>query len=171
MSVVRQFVKPLAWTLVVTALYAGVAVLLALAGGPTAGQAATTERIVTDRHTGIAIYGIDPVAYFTNGQALAGTAENEHEWGGATWRFANEGNRDAFARNPDVYGPRYGGHDPVAAGLGQAVAGHPSIWVVHDNRLYLFHSERNRQSFTGDPSGMLKAAERRWGQVVVGLVR
>ena len=29
-------------------------------------DAATTERIVTDRHTGLAISGFDPVAYFTD---------------------------------------------------------------------------------------------------------
>ncbi len=28
--------------------------------------AATTERIVADRHTGLAISGFDPVAYFTD---------------------------------------------------------------------------------------------------------
>ena len=35
-------------------------------------QAATTERVVVDRYTGLAIYGIDPVAYFTSGKPTAG---------------------------------------------------------------------------------------------------
>ena len=35
-------------------------------------NAATTERVVIDRHTGLAIYGIDPVAYFTERKPTAG---------------------------------------------------------------------------------------------------
>jgi hypothetical protein len=35
-------------------------------------HAATTERVVVDRHTGLAIYGIDPVAYFTERKPIAG---------------------------------------------------------------------------------------------------
>ena len=32
---------------------------------------------------------------------------------GAIWRFRNEGNRAAFAADPEVYMPRFGGYDPV----------------------------------------------------------
>jgi len=44
---------------------------LVFASGPVglawqAGRAATTERIVADHNTGLAIYGYDPVAYFTD---------------------------------------------------------------------------------------------------------
>ena len=37
-------------------------------------RAATTERVVVDRHTGLALYGVDPVAYFTDGKPVAGRA-------------------------------------------------------------------------------------------------
>src|ERR1700730_14617271 len=37
----------------------------AAAGIALAAHAATTERLVADRHTGLAIDGFDPVAYFT----------------------------------------------------------------------------------------------------------
>src|SRR6185312_9347978 len=72
-------------------------------------RAATTERIVVDRHTGLAIYGIDPVAYFTERKPVAGREEFEHRFAGAVWRFDNEGNRAAFIAHPGVYMPRYGG--------------------------------------------------------------
>ena len=75
-------------------------------------SAATTERIVLDRRTGLAIHGYDPVAYFTDAVALAGRAELELSYGGVVWRFRNAGNRAAFAERPDVYMPQFGGYDP-----------------------------------------------------------
>ena len=65
-----------------------------------AAGAATTERVVVNRHTGLAIDGFDPVAYFVDGAPKHGRAELELRSGGATWRFRNEGNRAAFAARP-----------------------------------------------------------------------
>ena len=83
--------------------------------------AATTERIVVDRHTGLALYGFDPVAYFTDAEPLAGRAEFEWSFADAVWRFRNEGNRAAFVDRPEVYMPRFGGYDILAVARGAAV--------------------------------------------------
>ena len=40
------------------------ALIIGLTGLGTVLQASTTERVVVDRYTGLAIYGVDPVAYF-----------------------------------------------------------------------------------------------------------
>lgn len=164
MSVVRQFLRPLAWTLVVTALYAGVAVLIGMSG-ETASRAATTERVVTDRLTGLALYGFDPVAYFTESGPRLGSEDYELSWAGATWRFRNEGNRDAFMQAPTVYEPRFGGYDPVAVADGLPTAGHPSVWLIHGERLYVFHSEKSRALFAADPAVLAARAEARWPAV------
>lgn len=161
MSVLRQFLRPLALTCAVTGLYAGIAVLIAMTS-ETASRAATTEQVVTDRLTGLAIYGFDPVAYFTEHKPRQGSASYELSWAGATWRFLNEGNRDAFMQDPQTYEPRFGGYDPVAVGSGLPTAGHPSIWTVHEQRLYVFHSERNRAAFLADPLQALDRAETQW---------
>src|SRR3954463_10776658 len=77
--------------------------LLLLAGLPLSqGRAATTERIVVDPNRGLALSGFDPVAYFTDGKPLMGRGDLEMSFAGATWRFRNEGNRAAFAENPEV---------------------------------------------------------------------
>ena len=65
-------------------------------------QAATTERIVVDRHSGIALGGFDPVAYFVDADAMRGKGEFEHAFAGVVWRFRNEGNRAAFADDPKI---------------------------------------------------------------------
>ena len=58
-------------------------------------RAATTEWVVTNRYTGLAIDGFDPVAYFVDAAPKVGRAELEFRFRGATWRFQNEGNRAA----------------------------------------------------------------------------
>ncbi|MEI8146546.1 MAG: YHS domain-containing (seleno)protein [Alphaproteobacteria bacterium] len=168
MSIARQFLKPLAWTLAVTALYAGIALAIAMSGGSS--QAATTERIVTDRNTGLALFGFDPVAYFTENAPRPGAREHELSWGGVTWRFANEGNLQAFRADPGVYGPRFGGYDPVAVAQGLPTGGHPSIWAVHEDRLYVFHSEANRMTFAGNARAILTHADQAWPKVRADLV-
>src|SRR5271156_6667735 len=93
-------------------------------------QAGLTERIVVDWHTGLAISGYDPVAFFTDGKPMPGSPDFELHYGGAVWRFANIGNRAAFAAQPDVYMPQYGGYDPVGVSHGVAVAGNPTVWLI-----------------------------------------
>ena len=40
--------------------------------------ASTTEQIVVDRNSGLAIHGFDPIAYFTDGAPLLGKGAFEH---------------------------------------------------------------------------------------------
>jgi YHS domain-containing protein len=143
----------------------GLALSAALIAGfwqPNTVKAATTEQIVVDRNTGLAIYGFDPVSYFTDGEAKVGRAELELSHGGAAWRFRNEGNRAAFADHPEIYMPRYGGHDPIAIGRGVARPGHPDFWTIHDKKLFLFFSEEAKLEFDLDPAGAILQAEANW---------
>ncbi|HXW25418.1 MAG TPA: YHS domain-containing (seleno)protein [Xanthobacteraceae bacterium] len=137
---------------------------------PRPSDAATTERVVVDPHTGLALYGFDPVAYFTEVTAMAGRPEFELSFAGAVWRFRNEGNRAAFADRPDVYMPRFGGYDALAVARGVAVPGNPRYWLVTDQRLYLFESPAARAAFAADPQTVLAAAQARWPQVLETLV-
>lgn len=136
---------------------------IALAGGPFGTlRATTTERVVVDRHTGLALYGVDPVAYFTDRKPVPGRAEFEYRYAGAIWRFRNEGNRAAFAADPDVYTPCYGGYDPVGISRGRATPGFPALWVLHEERLYLFYTADARAAFLTDPAAVIAAASARW---------
>jgi hypothetical protein len=124
--------------------------------------AAASGPVVSNRHTGLAIDGFDPVAYFVAGAPKLGRAELELRAKGAIWRFANEGNRSAFDAAPEVYMPRFGGHDPLAVARGAATAGNPALWLVARQRLYLFYSAAARAAFVADPDRAIEAAERRW---------
>jgi hypothetical protein len=142
---------------------------LGMSGNLSVLRAATTERVVVDWHTGLAIAGYDPVAYFTDGRAMVGRGEFEFRHAGAVWRFRNAGNRDAFAARPDVYTPQFGGYDPVSAARGVAVAGNPLVWSVLGERLYLFYNEAARGSFGGHAGRVLAAAERKWPGILASL--
>jgi hypothetical protein len=153
-------------------IFLGFALALAMAGmGATALRAAaTTQRIVVDRHTGLAIHGFDPVAYFTDAKASVGRENLELSLGGVVWRFRNLGNRAAFADHPDIYMPRFGGYDAMALARGVATAGHPHLWLIADDRLYLFHSVAAQNAFAADPAQAIAAAEAKWTEVVATLL-
>lgn len=126
---------------------------------------AVTQRVVVDLYTGLAIYGIDPVAYFTQRKPVLGRTDFEYSYAGAIWRFDNAGNRAAFKADPDVYMPRYGGYDPVGIGRGLATPGFPALWVVYDERLYLFYTAEARQEFIANPAHAITSASARWSNV------
>lgn len=124
--------------------------------------AATTERVVVDRFTGLAVGGMDPVAYFTEGRAVPGRADLEASVAGAVWRFRNDDNRGFFLAHPEIYGPQFGGYDPVDVARGVTVAGRPQVWLVTGQRLYLFSRIESRDAFAADPVTVLQEARARW---------
>jgi hypothetical protein len=125
-------------------------------------RAATTERVVTARFSGLAIDGYDPVAYFVENTAVLGLPDFEAQEAGVVWRFHNEGNRASFLAHPEIYGPQFGGYDPIAITRGATFAGNPHFFVVTGQRLYLFGLESNRDAFAANPGQYLPQAEARW---------
>jgi hypothetical protein len=141
------------------ALLAGVLLQLA---APSAMQASTTERVIVNRFSGLAIEGFDPVAYFTDGEAVLGHEQFEASQAGAVWRFRNEGNRASFVAHPEIYGPQFGGYDPVDLARGVTVAGNPRFWLISGQRLYLFNRDQTRTAFSANSARVLRDAVRRW---------
>jgi YHS domain-containing protein len=133
-------------------------------------EAATTERVVADVLSGLAISGVDPVSYFTHAKPLYGASEHEYSYGGVVWRFRNVGDKAAFVAHPDVYMPRYGGYDPVALARGVAVAGNPLVWAMIGQRVYLFYDEKSRARFLDAPTEAIETADEKWPAVKSTLV-
>ena len=156
--------KSAAWALRARAL------LLALAALAAIPALAATERVVVDWHTGLALYGYDPVAYFTDAKPLMGRPDMEYALSGAVWRFRNDGNRQAFIARADIYMPRYGGYDPIAVARGVAKPSHPDWWLIDRDRLYLFADARARAAFAADPAAAIAAADEKWAALRHALV-
>ncbi len=80
--------------------------LVAILSGVWGGPAEAGGKVNTGYFGGVAIMGYDPVAYFTEGRAVKGSPEFNHEFLGETWHFASAAHRDAFAANPVAYAPQ-----------------------------------------------------------------
>ncbi|HKO69548.1 MAG TPA: YHS domain-containing (seleno)protein [Bradyrhizobium sp.] len=133
--------------------------------------ASTTERVVVNRYTGLAIEGFDPVGYFVDAGPVIGQEGCEASQAGAVWRFRNEGNRAAFIAHPEIYGPQFGGYDPVDIARGVTVAGNPRFWLISGRRLYLFGREQTRDAFSADAARLLQEASQRWPALQQELTR
>jgi YHS domain-containing protein len=136
------------------------AFMLTVPGGSP--RALSTELVVADQRSGIALYGFDPVSYYLLGRAEMGSQDIQLKFTGVTWQFRSEANREAFRAQPDVYVPRFGGYDPVALTRGAPVPGHPALFVIHDGRLYLFQKPENREAFIAAPQTTIEAARSFW---------
>jgi hypothetical protein len=139
-----------------------IVLLASLAAQALPARASTTQRVIVDRFTGLAIDGFDPVAYFVDARPEIGLQDFEASQAGAVWRFRNEGNRASFVAHPDIYGPQFGGYDPIDVARGVTVAGNPRFWLVSGQRLYLFSREQSRDAFAAAPLRVLREANQRW---------
>jgi hypothetical protein len=86
----------------------------------------------------LAIKGYDPVAYFTDGKPVQGTAQFEFEWDDHRWRFASAEHRDLFKASPVRYAPQFGNYCAMALALNQIVVADPENWLISDGKLYVF---------------------------------
>jgi YHS domain-containing protein len=132
-------------------------------------RAALSRLVWTDPLTGYAIGGFDPVSYFTSRRPRAGKTDFEFVWNGAAWLFANEGNMRAFARDPEVYAPQFGGYGVFVMAGGKLVRGNPMIWVKTGQRLYLFVSRLNRAHWLGRKKALLAKAAINWKRMIEDL--
>ena len=135
--------------------------VLALAGTPA--FAREPETFQTD---GIAINGIDPVAYFTQARPVAGDPGITADYRGAAWRFVSAANRDAFAADPVKYGARFGGYCAYAASKGYLAPTIPEAWTVYEDRLYLNANLRARELWLRDIPGNIAKAEKNWPAIL-----
>ena len=114
----------------------------------------------------VAILGYDPVAYFTDGRAVEGKPAFEQRWNGAVWRFASAANRDAFAKDPERYAPRYGGYCAYGVAQGYAVKIDPQAWSVVGGKLYLNYSKGVQATWSKDVPGYIAQADAKWPAVL-----
>jgi len=59
----------------------------------------------------------------------------------------------------------------MAVARGAATPGHPELWLIAEQRLYLFYSAEARAAFARNPENAVEAAERNWLEMQPTLVR
>ena len=101
------------------------------------------------------------------GEPVEGSPEHSLQWGGVTWHFASDANRDAFAADPEAYAPRYGGFCAWAvAAKGELYSTQPENWSIRNGRLYLNFNDDIQARWEKDPQGFIAEADRRWPELV-----
>ena len=130
----------------------------------------TTELYASERLSGVALDGFDPVTYRLGAAPRPGRPDHEYVWRGLAWRFASAANRAAFIRNPETFAPRIGGYDAERAASEVVVPGDPEIFLVRSGGLYLFRSEDHRRRFLADED-LANRAEASWQRLQPSLVQ
>jgi YHS domain-containing protein len=88
----------------------------------------------------LAIKGYDPVAYFTLGKPIKGTADFAYDWDDHRYLFVSAEHRDRFKADPVRYAPQFGNYCAMALAKGQVVVANPENWLISDGKLYVFGS-------------------------------
>jgi YHS domain-containing protein len=115
---------------------------------------------------GVAIHGYDPVAYFTDGKPVKGSARFSHKVGDATYHFASAGHRDRFAKDPAKYAPQFGGYCAMGTAMGKKLDVDPLAWRIVDGKLYLNLNKDVQKKWLSDVPGHLKQAEAKWAEIM-----
>jgi YHS domain-containing protein len=113
-----------------------------------------------------AIDGYDPVAYFREGRAQPGDSSHTHAWNGATWRFASEENRAAFAAEPERYAPAFGGYCAFAVANGYTAKSDPEAFTIAGDRLYLNFDRATQEKWLAERDAMIENGRRNWPGVI-----
>jgi YHS domain-containing protein len=117
---------------------------------------------------GLAIEGYDPVSYF-KGKPQKGNASFSIMQNGATYRFANAADMNAFKQNPAMYMPMYGGWCAYAMGAkGEKVEVDPETYKIVGGRLYLFYNKyfnNTLKTWNKDEATLKNKADANWQKI------
>jgi YHS domain-containing protein len=138
--------------------------LLSLAIVPLTPPSLAAQRVmqVNTDERGLAITGYDPVAYFTAGKPMLGSAAFTATHDGATWHFASAAHRDLFVKDPARYAPQYGGYCAFGVAGNYKVKVDPEAWRIEGGKLYLNYDKGVQRRWLADIPGYLAKSERNW---------
>lgn len=114
---------------------------------------------------GVAINGYDAVAYFTDHKPVKGKHEFSTSYKGASFYFATAAHRDAFAKQPELYVPQYGGYCAFGTAEGHKAPTEPQAFTVVDGKLYLNYNDDVAKTWRSNIDGYIKRANANWDTV------
>ena len=110
----------------------------------------------------LGLKGYDPVAYFTLSAPTPGLAQYEYVYDGTRYRFANARHLAMFKANPEKYAPQFGGLCANNMSNGVRRESDPAIWIIANDRLYVFAGTPGRDRFRLDPGTLGARATSNW---------
>lgn len=143
-------------------LWLAVLLVFGLTAGALARPPATTSggsgMALLNLEDSIALHGYDPVAYFTDDEAVKGSRRIIERLGGAEYHFASSANRYEFLGNAPKYQPQFGGYCTTSMAMGRLEDINPNLFVIYDNKLYLFNNQAMRDMFQRNPGRTIAEA-------------
>ena len=131
------------------------ALLLGACAGPGGADAADVP---------LAAEGHDVVAYFTEGEAIEGSATHAATWDGRRWHFASAAHRRSFLEAPERYAPAYEGHCAWAMSQGRLSQGRPQHWAIHEGRLFFNCNAEVHARWLQDRDRLIEIADGEWAE-------
>ncbi len=146
---------------------ASVLVALSLATATTA-LAADEQNVsggLTAAGAPLAVHGYDPVAFFTEGVAMIGSAKYTAVHEGAAYRFVSEKNKSRFEKSPAKYLPQYGGFCAYGVSVDKKFDGDPRVFEIVDGKLYFNLNPEIQATWAKDIPGNIRKADRSWATI------
>jgi len=122
----------------------------ALAQAPPTTSGGSGQALLNLENT-VALHGYDPVAYFTDNEAVRGNKRILERLGGATYYFASRESRYEFLRDAPRYQPQFGGYCAASLTRGRLEDINPHLFVIYEGKLYLFNNPEAEAMFMRDP--------------------
>lgn len=110
----------------------------------------------------VMLLGHDPVAYFTRGTPLRGSAEHVVDLPQRSYYFANAQHMALFQSSPARYEPQYGGFCASGAAFAVKLGSDPGAWLIRDGRLFIFGDVIGQTAWGVDPAWNVAHADRLW---------
>ena len=124
--------------------------------------AATAQQSEVFVTKGFAIKGYDPVAFYTQSKAVHGYDSLAYKWNTATWLFASDSNRIAFAQNPQKYAPQYGGYCAYGVATNHKAPTETDTWTILNNKLYFNYNSKVKTEWTKQQDALIQKADTNW---------
>ncbi len=109
--------------------------------------------------------GYDPVAYFQQQAALAGSLEFTHVHDDVEYRFVDAANLKAFEGDPARYLPQYGGFCAFGISEGVKLDVDPAAFEVVNGKLYLNNCQAILTQWREMRSERIGKADAKWPEL------
>jgi YHS domain-containing protein len=122
--------------------------------------------LVNQDASGVAVKGYDPVAFFSEGKPVKGSASIHSVHEGATYNFATEANKKKFDANPDKYAPQFGGYCATGSSMGMLEDIEVDKFIIHKGRLMMQRNDKAKMMFQKNSDKTLARADENWPNLV-----
>ncbi|MFM7331055.1 MAG: YHS domain-containing (seleno)protein [Brachymonas sp.] len=113
----------------------------------------------------VMLLGYDPVAYFTQGKPVKGSAEHQVKLPERTYYFASADHKKLFESNAAKYEPQYGGFCASGAAYAIKLGSDPTAWQIMDGRLIIFGDVLGHEAWKLDPAWNVGHGDRLWPEI------